>query len=173
MADHERFLRDWIKAQPAVAGFVSALVPDFHAAEDILQEVAVVLLRKYGEYDSSRPFLPWALGIARLEVLNRRRALARGGLAHRPSLAEKLEAACGELAPELERRTEALRECLKGVEGRAREVLRLRYELALGPREIAGRVGISGGAVRVLLSRVRAALRDCIRRRMAAEGGAA
>ena len=49
-----------------VAAFVLSIIPDFHQAEDVLQQVAVVLVREFGQFDTSRPFLPWALGIAQL-----------------------------------------------------------------------------------------------------------
>jgi len=172
MADNERFTRDWTRAYPVVAAFIGSLIPDFHAAEDLLQDVAVVLLRKYGEYDPSRPFVAWALGVARLEVLSARRDLARCPLTRMPDLAGAIASAYAEMAPELDARTAALRECVERVEGRSREVLRLRYESALPPREISSRIGLSAGAVRVLLSRLRASLQDCIDRRVAAAGGA-
>jgi RNA polymerase sigma-70 factor, ECF subfamily len=172
MADNERFTRDWTRAQPVVAGYIGSLVPDFHVAEDLLQDVAVVLLRKYGEYDPARSFVGWSLGIARLEVLARRRTHARSLLSTRPDLAEAVAGACEELAPELDRRAQALRACLEAVKGRSLEVLRLRYEAALPPRSITDRVGMSAGAVRVLLSRLRAALQACVERRLASEGGA-
>ncbi len=54
-----------------VAAFVLSIIPDFHQAEDVLQQVAVVLVREFGQFDTSRPFLPWALGIARTWLLSR------------------------------------------------------------------------------------------------------
>jgi hypothetical protein len=33
------------------------MVPDFHEAEDLLQNVAVVSLRKLSEYDPKHPFM--------------------------------------------------------------------------------------------------------------------
>ena len=39
-------------------------------AEDLLQETAKVLWKKFGDYDPKLPFLPWAKAFARYEVLN-------------------------------------------------------------------------------------------------------
>ena len=44
-ADQELFTRHWTQASRMVADYISALVPNFHEAEDLLQNVAVVLLR--------------------------------------------------------------------------------------------------------------------------------
>jgi hypothetical protein len=34
----------WTRAQPIVAGFISAMVPNFSDAEDVLQRVALVIV---------------------------------------------------------------------------------------------------------------------------------
>jgi len=55
--DQERFMRLWTSAQPAVANFVHALVRDHGAARDVLQETALVIFRRFEEYDGERPFV--------------------------------------------------------------------------------------------------------------------
>src|ERR1700733_4541522 len=123
MNSQEQFLRLWTEAQPILAGYLCAVVPDFHEAEDLLQEVAVILLRKFPEYDPQRPFIGWAIGIAKREVLMARRSHARNRLIYQADLLERLGAACEELAPELEDRSRALRECVRTLQGRAAELL--------------------------------------------------
>ncbi len=166
MSDEGLFTRHWTLAQPTVSAYVASLFPDFHEAEDLLQNVALVLLRKFPEYDPRRPFVPWALGIAKLEVLTRRRSHARSPLAYRPELADAVAAAFEREGPELAARVRALRECVREVRGRSSEAVRLRYEEGLPPRDVASRLGMSGGAVRVLLARIRAGLETCIGRRL-------
>ena len=166
MDNHEQFTRRWTEAQPVVAGYINAVVPDFQEAEDLLQDVAVILLRKFPEYDAQRPFVAWAIGMAKREVLMARRSHARGLLCYQADLLERVSEAFEELAPELEERARALRECLRTVRGRAGELLLLRYEESLKPNAIAARVGMAVVAVRVMLSRTRAALRECIERKL-------
>ena len=60
----EKLARLWTESQSVVASYIFSLVRDFHLAEDILQQVAVVLVREFEKYDPSRPFLPWTMGIA-------------------------------------------------------------------------------------------------------------
>lgn len=169
----EQFTRLWTQTQPVVASYIGSLVTDFHTAEDLLQNVAIQLQRKFAEYDPHRPFVAWALGFARLEVLNLQRTQARSFLSFHPEVVEAITSACEELTPELELRTGVLRECLKKVQGRAREALVLRYEEALSSREIAGKFSVGEVAIRVLLSRTRATLRECIERHLARTFGAA
>ena len=44
------FLRDLTTVQPVLRRYVLAHIPDFHQAEDVLQEVTVVLWKRYGEF---------------------------------------------------------------------------------------------------------------------------
>ena len=169
MENQEQFTRFWTEAQPKVAGYINALVPDFQEAEDLLQNVAVVLLRKFPEYDGQRPFIGWAIGIARREVLMARRRHARSFLCYHTDLLERISEAYVELAPELDERSRALGECLETIQGRAGQLLRLRYEEGLKASAIAGRVGMAVVAVRVMLSRTRAALRHCIEHKVKLE----
>lgn len=173
MEREERFTRHWTQAQPVVAGFVGSMIPDFHQAEDLLQNVAVVLLRKFDEYDPARPFAAWALGIAKNEILSWRRAHARSFLSYHPELLEAVAAAYEEMSPELRLRVSALKHCLQDVEGRAWDVLRLRYEESLQPRDIASKLGLAAGNVRVILSRIRTALQGCVERRLSSQEGRA
>jgi RNA polymerase sigma-70 factor (ECF subfamily) len=48
-------------------------------------------------------------------------------------------------------------------------MLELRYVDEMSAAEVADEIGSTSGSVRVLLTRVRSALADCIQRRLAAE----
>src|SRR5690606_7155690 len=72
----EQLARLWTESQPIVASYIISLVPNFHQAEDVLQQVAVILVREFDKYDLNRPFLPWAMGIAKNVALKSRRQAA-------------------------------------------------------------------------------------------------
>ena len=163
---NEQFTCLWTVAQPKVANLISAAVPDFQQAEDILQNVALTCLRKFGEYDERRPFVAWALGVARREVLASQRKHARSFLCFRSDLLEQLAEVCEEMVPELDMRTRALRECLKLLDGRASKAVQLRYEQALRLDDVASKLEIKPLNARVLLSRIRSSLRDCVERKV-------
>jgi len=61
---------------------------------------------------------------------------------------------------------QALRSCLEKQSKRMLEVLRWRYAYDLKPQEVAHRMGVTSGAVRVMLHRARAGLRECIDRKV-------
>lgn len=162
----------WTGAQPAVAAYLRAVMRDGSAAKDVLQETALVLFRRFAEYDGARPFLGWALGVARFQVLGFHRDAARSFLTFDAELFERFTEQWAVAAPAADHRATALQLCLGRLAARAREVVRLRYFEDLTAEEIAARTGANGAAVRVMLQRIREQLRECIERQMQAERSA-
>src|SRR6187431_836660 len=72
----EKFAALWTAAQPTISAFIRTLISDYQQADEVLQRVAVALVRKFDHYDPSRPFGPWAIGVAKYEVLYFRRERA-------------------------------------------------------------------------------------------------
>jgi RNA polymerase sigma-70 factor (ECF subfamily) len=165
----EAFTCLWTDAQPSVSRYVRSVVRNSTETKDILQLAAVVMLRKFPEYDSNRPFLPWALGVAKFQILSHQRDLARDLVHFDSDLLEEYTRTWSATAPELSAEASAMRDCVKKVSGRSREVVRLRYYEDLKSNEIAGRVNLTAANVRVILQRVRAQLKECIQRTMRSE----
>ena len=161
-SSNDEFVRLWIPAQSGLAAYISAMVPDYHTAEDVLQECASVLLEKFSQYDSSRPFLPWAIGVARTEVLSRRRRYQIERLVFDEPALDNIAQSYEQFGTEIDDRVEALRHCARKAQGRSRELLDMRYGENLKPREIAKRIGSNPHATTVALARIRAALRACM-----------
>ena len=161
----EQLARLWTESQPVVAAFVLSVIPDFHQAEDVLQQVAVVLVREYERFDASKPFLPWALGIARNMALKSRRDVARRSkLVLSDTVIDQIQSAFQENDDTLLAMRKLLRHCLGQQPQKVLELLQWRYAHDLKPNEAAHRMGITSGAVRAMLHRAREALRKCIRR---------
>jgi RNA polymerase sigma-70 factor (ECF subfamily) len=164
--DAEKLARLWTESQPIVVAYIFSLMPDSHRADDVLQTVAVALLKRFDTYDQTRPFLPWVLGIAKKEVLKSRRALMSDRHLFCDSLAEQLKAAYQDEADSVGTFRLALRQCLSKLGGRILSALRLRYAHDLKTAEVAQRMGATPGAIRVLLHRAHETLRQCIERRL-------
>jgi RNA polymerase sigma-70 factor (ECF subfamily) len=167
--EQERFLRLWAEAQPAVAAFVHALVRDSTAAKDVLQETALVLFRRFGDYDGGRPFLAWALGVAKFQVLGFQRDEARSLVTFDTELFNRFTEAWAEQAPATSEQSAALEVCLERMGARPRQLLRWRYSEDLKSEEIARRLGTQAAAVRVALQRLREKLRLCVEKQMRVE----
>lgn len=169
----ERFTRLWTDAQPAVAGYVHAIVRDAAAAKDLVQDTALALLRRFAKYDEQRAFLPWALGVAKYEILSHRRDAARDLVTCDDELLAAITCTWAEVEQTMTDETEALRACLEKLAPHSRQVVHLRYYDELDATQIAQRFESNAGSVRVLLQRVRDQLRECMERQLRMEGGMA
>ncbi len=65
----QEFLLLLTSHQSTLYASITALLGGVEGAQDVLQETNLVLLEKAGEFDLSRPFLPWALTVARFQML--------------------------------------------------------------------------------------------------------
>jgi len=174
MLDNEqqvRFTQLWTEAQPAVAAYVRAVVRDAHVAKDIVQETALVLLRKFEQWDSRRDFLPWALGFAKFELLSHRRDAGRSRIVFDDALLDAITDSWPGVVAEFDGEQSALQECLETLAPKAREIVRLRFYDELKMPQVAEKVGSTAGAARIAMMRIRRQLQDCVSRRLQSTGG--
>ena len=64
---------------------------------------------------------------------------------------------------------EALRKCLGRLDAKHRQILDLRYKQGKSRAEMARRCKMTENGIKTLLRRIRAALAECIQRRLATE----
>ncbi len=164
----QQAMRLWTLAQPKVSAFVASLVRDFRERDDVLQETAVAVMESFDRYDPERPFIGWALGIARNQVGLYLRRRGRDRLVFDPEAVERLAIAFENVAPDEVRQLDYLQECMKLLEGRAKQLCELRYRDDLKPAAIAKSVGMTANAVAKALQRTRDQLRACVERKASA-----
>lgn len=158
-------MRLWTLAQPVVSAYVTSAVRDFSARDDILQDIAVAVIESFDRYDPSRPFTHWALGIARNQVGLYLRRLHRDRLVFDDATMNYLAEAFVSISDEPSRKLDQLQYCLRELDGRARELCRLRYEHDLKPAAIAESLGMTANSVAKALQRIRDQLRACMERK--------
>jgi RNA polymerase sigma-70 factor (ECF subfamily) len=152
----------WTNAQPAIAAFVSSIVPNFQDADDIIQQVAVAIIKNYGKYDKDRSFVAWGIGIAKNQVLMYRRKNSKGKLIFSEISIQAISEVYEQESHRLDDIKHALSICIKKLKGRAKRLLEMRYVSEQSIPRIAQRLGMNPGAVYTSFHRIRLALRDCI-----------
>jgi len=171
---HRTFVELLVRNQAAIRAFICSLVRDHHAAEDVFQDVAVVLLETFERYDTSRSFAAWARGVAAKVVMKRWDKQKRTPAPFSPEAVEAILAASEEVDARIGPEREALRRCVAALPARSRKLLALRYESAFRLAQIAEAMESTLSAIHKALTRIRAGLEECIRGKLAAgqEGGA-
>ena len=173
MQDSEAIRRmtiEWTRAQPSVGRFIRSFVRDRAQAEDLLQEVALIIVDRFETYEPDRPFIGWALGIAKRVVQTHLRKVYRDRQIEFSDAVDQAASAFQRLEPQAEVMKEALDHCVRKVHGRSRKALLLRYSEGLELKQIAEHLEMTAGNVGVLLHRVRTSLRECVQRRLRLEG---
>lgn len=168
--DAEKLAGLWTTAQSTVVSFVHTLVADRSYVDDLVQRTAMACVRKFDTYDETRCFNSWAIGIARFEVLAWRRSQAKDALVFKESLIDEIAQGYERLSDQSGAIRDALAACLEQADGRGRLALELFYGQGNSTEDIAKQLSASGGAIRTLIYRTRRTLRECIQRRLAAEG---
>jgi len=159
---------EWTRAQPSVARFVSSFLHDRGEADDALQEVALVIVERFEDWDPKRPFVGWALGIARRVVMTHLRLKYRDRQIQFSDAVDQVAESFERLEPQAELMKDSLADCLRQVRGHSRQVLSLRYTEGLELTQIAERLTMTASNVGVLLYRARVTLRKCIDGRLKA-----
>ena len=157
--------------QSSLYAAITALLGGVQGVQDVLQETNVVLLEKAAEYDTTRPFVPWALAFARFQVLAWRKRQSRDRLVLDDELFNALADRMTAETASPSRRLDALEKCLNKLPQESRALVDARYVNGDPVQDIAGRLGRSVNVVSVTLFRIRKALLDCVRSTLAAEGG--
>jgi RNA polymerase sigma-70 factor, ECF subfamily len=156
------FLELHLAHQRALFGYLLTAVRDFERAEDLLQQVTLILWKKFGDYRRAAPYLPWALGVARNELLHHFRARKESTVP-----IDVLDEVTGTLVEDEARLSDearALTECVKKLPESDRVLVRSRYEEGATLSALAGRLRQSLAAVNMRLVRIRKALLDCAER---------
>ncbi len=163
MDQTSEFVRLWTQFHRDVERYVYSMVPRSADAAEVVQVVSLKLWEKWENYDQERPFLPWAMRFAYLEILKWRQRLARERLVFSDELLQQLHSTHEELDPLMEVRREILGQCLERLNEEDQELIRLRYTGRHGAiKEEAERTGKKMHKLYYALERIRVALLNCI-----------
>lgn len=169
--DQETALRGILAQEPLLLGFVRAIVGSRTLAEDIFQDLVVLVMRKHAEIPNAAALPGWSRRAVRFLALKALEKRAR----ERPVMDEELIALIersveDEGEPAVDPYLSALGACRGKLSAPARELLALRYEQGIPGEQIADRLGRPLNTVYVTISRLHRTLADCIRARLRAGG---
>lgn len=161
---HQDFLRQFVLCEPALRGFVRSLVPTLHDANDVMQEVAILLWEKYGETQTPDDFRRWAFAVAKWKVLSWKRDRMRDRHLFGDATLELLATETETHSERLEIQRQALSDCLKKLPAPQRDLVQRAYAPRTRIDELAEGLGMTAMALYKKLHRIRALLVDCTQR---------
>lgn len=173
LSDQQRdaFARLFAKYDRWLYAYLVTLLANPSHAEEVFQEVCVVLWRDYEKFELGTDFVKWVSVIAHNQVRKFRRASKRSGFQLSDEACERLAADGARRADLFDFRRDALRRCMTKLSAEDRQVLQQCYSDEAGNfKTAADRLGRPINTVYKALNRIRRALHECIDRTLAAEG---
>jgi len=169
MADQEQFVSKFSLNQRRIFGFVVSISPCWAESDEIFQRVSLVLWQKWDHYDSQREFLPWALGVARLEVVKFMSEKSRRKEIFADDVLEALQARASEKSEESLERMTALQGCLKKLPDESRTLVLQCYSGESKMKDIAAATRTNAQSLYSKLQRIRKILHECVDKTLAAQ----
>ena len=152
--------------QNRLHAFILSLLADSAAAQDVLQETNLVLIRKADDFRSDAKFESWAYSTARFQVLAYLRDRKRDRLVVHEAIAEKLAPVAEVMAEDTERRIQLLGGCVERLSDDHKALLHSRYGKEVAIATLAADHGKTTSAIKQLLYRMRNLLAACVEERL-------
>ena len=126
--NQERFLKMLMHNDRNIYAYILSMVPNVSDADDIMQETAVVMWRKFDSFDPDTSALAWGLTIAKYNVLNYYKKQGNSKLCFSDNLLSSIEKKVEKAMPEMEENLDVLKQCVKKLDSNQRHLLQLRYD---------------------------------------------
>lgn len=163
-AGNQPFLALFLRDEPRLYSVIRSLVFNDADADEILQEVAAEMWRKFEQFDPATSFERWANAFVRYKVLDyQRRRRTQGVL----SLSDDMLALLIDRSvagPSHQQTLTALELCIEKLPDADRALLKRRYEPGQSNRTVAAETGRSESVISRSLNRIYGLLMDCIQR---------
>ena len=166
---HHHFLRLFTTHQETVRAFVRRLVPTRMDADDVMQEVSIVLWKKFSSFREGADFKAWAFGVTRFEVLAWLRDKGRDRLVLDEEVVLKIAHEAETHESVLSRQRDALERCMEKVPQEQRALIMRAYQPQAQMQEVAQSSGRSVTGFYQWLHRVRMMLLECIQNTLVKE----
>ena len=158
------FLRLLMTHQRRVYAFILTMVPNHGDAEDLFQETVLLMWSKFDSFTPGTNFAAWGYAIARYQILSVRKRHATRGALFGEAAAELLHSESDRFLEQTDLRMQALQHCLKKLDPKDYELIRLRYRDEVAIASIAQRMGRSVQGIYKRIVRIHDALLRCVRK---------
>jgi RNA polymerase sigma-70 factor (ECF subfamily) len=160
-------LKAALECRTELVAYARSLLGNYAAADDVVQEAMLVVVKKYGQFQEGTSILAWCRSIVRIEVLRAKQRHQRERTVAERLLDDAIDSAFDQFQAarrhdETESWRDALRRCLDRVPARSQGVLRARFACDLSYQQIGDRLGMTIEAVRKALFRLKKQVRSCV-----------
>jgi RNA polymerase sigma-70 factor, ECF subfamily len=164
----DEFVRLYTQHQRRLYVYLLSLIHSVADAEELLQETAYVLWKKFAEFRPETNFGAWACRVAYLETLKFRQR-HKDELPLSPEFLERIAQKATEVSDLLELRADVFNYCMDRLSEPDRQLITRRYTPGGKVNTIAAELNRPPRSVSKSLVRIRRTLLECIDRRLRQE----
>ena len=161
---NELFLRLLMTNQKEIYAFVLSLYPDPAGADDILQETATVLWKKFDEFQLGTNFKAWAIKVAHNIVLNYWRKRSNCPVKFSSEMVNILSEQLAKTEDRSDDRIQVLKQCLSKLKKDDLRLINMRYFQNMTIRSLADHLNRPLAGLYKTMSRTHYFLLECISR---------
>ena len=162
----DAFERALLPHLPMLLAYSRAICGNYHVAEDVVQETALIAYRNLNHLFPEADFASWLKAIARRQTLTAQRKSSR----MRPMIEQGIEEAFHDVSADaLADERAVLAECIQLLSDRTGRIVRDHYFGGVTLAGLASSLNLNLNTVKTALFRARATLEICMRRHMQQE----
>ena len=162
------FIEVYTKHERKIRLYIKRLVYHVDDAEDIMQATAMIIWKKFDQYNPEYPFISWAYKIAYNEIRNYYRKQEKKRNFFADAVLEQLAATQEKNSAHLEDLREQLKGCVAKLNDKERELIEYRYCEDGRINDLAEKTGMKANSISKTLQRIRRKLYVCVNN---AQGG--
>lgn len=165
------FVRELTEHQASLRTFMGYLLGGrSDSADDLVQEVNILLWQKREVYQPDTNFRAWAFATARFVVMSHHRRLKREGrMIFDPELIDRLADEWQQEPDDREIKISAVENCVQKLPDADQELIRTRYSGHGAVEKFSETDERTAGNLRLRLFRLRAAIKQCVQQELKAE----
>ena len=156
------YLSLFMKHRKSIHAYILTMVCNVHLADDLMQETALFAWDHFDDFEMGTNFLAWIRAVSRNKILDHCKRSRKKNLLLPDELLEKIEVDAYERLTDLDKRLDALQQCVRKLHPDQRELMQNRYANGHSIHQIAESISKSTNAIYKTLARIHCALRNCV-----------
>ena len=156
------FIELYSREQKKIFLYILSMVHRQSDAEDIMQQTAADMWRLFERFEKGTNFAAWGMGIAKYRILSYRKKQSKNRLFLSQEVYDQVVEELQDSEGRSDKRTNALRGCLKKLKESDRKMLSMHYEDSLSYTRIAEQLNVSKLGIYKVMARIHTNLQRCI-----------
>lgn len=166
---YKSFLKLYQSNEKHIFRFILSLLPNYSAAEDVMQDTMLVMWKKFDQYKPDTNFAAWGMQIGRYAVMQFQRKVRSGIVRFDSKALENIIKNKNILADKEDSYSEALEDCIKQLKKTSKRIISLRYVDNMKIIDIASLIGKTLNSTYQSVSRIHHSLLHCVEQKLEQE----